>query len=185
MKFIAEDSRVKFRSIGRHIALVDTSYDSATLYLASEMIVKETLALKINRNVVLINEENVDYYTIVAKKGLSWLGAIAAKAFTGTIGYSIARSRAGGLGTEKLVFVKLVDGNYILIQVEEGYMYLIRSKRKMVQNKLCKKESCLIDSVIDDLLSEEGTSREELAEQSIPTFPEDEQDYEDENDDMI
>ena len=185
MKYVTEESRIKFRSIGGHIVLVDSSYNSATLYLASEMLVKETLALMVDRKVILINDENVDYYTIVAKKGLSWLGAMAAKAFTGTIGYSLARSRAGGLGTEKLIFVKLVDGNYILLQVEEGYMHLIRSKRKIAQNKLSKKESHLIDSVIDDLLSEEGTSREELAKESIPTFPEDEQDYEDEDDDML
>lgn len=62
---------------------------------------------------------------------------------------------------------------------------LYHEPNEFAQNILSKKESRLIDSVIDDLLSEEGTSGEELAKESIPTFPEDEQNYEDEDDDML
>ena len=156
---------MRFRSIGGNIKYIDSSYESASLLLATEKLVKETLAVKIGDDIILINDDNVDYYTVIAKKGLSYLGAMAAKIVAGTPGYAAAHGMAGGgyLGKAKLVFVKLVDGEYILVQVEEGNMHLIRSRHKISQNKLAKSEKQLIDSVIDKLLEEEGTSREELA----------------------
>lgn len=47
---------------------------------------------------------------------------------------------------------------------------LYHEPNEFAQNILSKKESRLIDSVIDDLLSEEGTSGEELAKESISCF---------------
>ena len=121
---------MKYRDIGKNVELVETDCYKPELVLASENIVKETLAIRDTYEYVLINDDTVEYYTIVDKNGMNSLAFNATKMFLGTLAGTLASHHAGGRTREKLVFVKLKNDKRILMIVGEGYMHLIRCKNK-------------------------------------------------------
>lgn len=131
---------MKCRSIGGCAELLCSSYSdrSTKLVLASEYIVKETIAIKVGDDVTLMNDDNIEYYSILNKKGLgSWKSATAHTLLyflagpIGTLGATAIDVAAGGKYKRQLIFVKFKSGEKILILVEDGKKYLLRSKRKI------------------------------------------------------
>lgn len=139
---------MRFRSIGGNIKLLATDYGSASLLLASEKLVKEYLAIKTNGGVIVINDDNVDYYAILSKKGLSLLGGSVASAFFGPLGHTIAREVARKTtgytrlidGKLTIVLIKLKNKKRILVAVEEWNMRLIKSSNKIQKDKANKED---------------------------------------------
>lgn len=147
---------MRFRSIGGHIKLLGTDYRSASLLLASEKLVKEYLAIKTDDGIIIVNDDNVDYYTILSKKGLSLLGGSAASVFFGPLGHTIAREVARKTtgyakltdGKLTIVLIKLKNKKRILVAVEEWNMRLIKSDNKIQNDKANKKD---INWALDEL----------------------------------
>ena len=135
---------MRFRSIGQIASLLKTDYRQATLVLGSEKIVKETMALKVGDDYVVLNADTIDYYSIIDKKGLGLFAGSVARAFFGPIGHAAARavSKTPYLrdGKQIFVFVKLKNKKRLLIQVEGGNMYLIRSKNKLPADEISQSD---------------------------------------------
>lgn len=128
---------MRYRSIGFGMQLVATDYDEPVrILLASEKLVKEYMAIEVNGETLIMNDENVDYYSIVRKKGLHSVAGATVSVILGPLAHASADLAFGGDSRMKFVFIKLKNGKRILVKVDEGYMHLIRSKNKHSKHDL-------------------------------------------------
>lgn len=151
---------MKFRSAGQGAELVWTDCPRAELVLASEKIVKETLAMKDTYGYIIFDEVQVDFYSIVDKNGLNSAAHTALRvagravpfvgALVGPLIATTTRRAFGGDSSEKLVFIKLKDDRRVLLIVREGYMHLIRSKNKQPKDKISEKDMQWIKHALDE-----------------------------------
>ena len=128
-----------YRGVGLGVRLIGSDYPSVQLAIASQMVFREVLALIIDDNCILVDDENVEYYCIVDKYGLNTMAGSAINVLFGPLAWATASTAAGsGLvdGVHKLVFIKLKNGNRVLIQVEEMYMHMIKSHNKISKKKM-------------------------------------------------
>lgn len=150
---------MKYRSVGLGAELLDSDYYKAELVLASEAIVKETLAIKDADDYVLINDDNVEFYSVVKKNGINSLAHSALRvagraipfvgAFTGPLAVTVSRRHFGGDSTEKLTFIKLKNGKRVLMIIKEGYSHLICSKNKQRKDDLSEDDLKWIKQALD------------------------------------
>lgn len=163
---------MRFRGIGNAASLLKTDYKQATLVLGSEKIVKETIALKVGNDYMALNDDNVEYYSVIAKKGLGLLAGSTATVLFGPLGHAVARAATGSNyvfdGKKKIVFIKLNNGKRLLIQVEEGNMHLIRSRNKVSIENIDQKDENWVQKFLDDISgqNEADSSAETISEES-------------------
>ena len=171
---------MKFRSIGNYAKLLGTDYKSASLLLASEMLVKEYLAIKTDDGTIIMNDDNIEYYTVLSKKGLSLLGGSAASVFFGPLGHTVARRVARKTtgyarlidGKITIVLIKLKNKKRVLVQVEEGGMRLIRSNNKIRKDEANKKDASWALNIIDEIFNTEKPKKTKLTPTKFtPTKP--------------
>ena len=129
-----------YRNIGRGIRLVASDYRQPELVLASEKIVKETLAIKIDNEYILADDDNIDYYSIVDKYGMNSFAFNAIKVGLGTLAGTLARRKFGDGRQEKLIFIKMKTGKRLLVIVNEGFAHLIRSRNKRQKEMMDEKD---------------------------------------------
>ena len=150
---------MKYRSIGQGAKLLDSDYYKAELVLASEAIVKETMAIKDADDYILINDDNVEFYSVVDKKGINSVAhsalRVAGRAipfvgvFVGPLAATATRRHFGGDSKEKLTFIKLKNGKRVLMIVEEGYSHLIHSKNKRRKDDISENDWQWIKQALD------------------------------------
>lgn len=109
--------------------------------------------------IILVNDDNVEFYSVVDKNGInSWAHSalrVAGRAipfvgaFTGPLAATVSRRHFGGDSKEKLTFVKLKNGKRALIIVQEGYSHLIRSKNKKGKNDIDEDDWKWIKQALD------------------------------------
>ncbi len=135
---------MKYRGISNGIELIGSDYDSASLAIASEHLLNDILALKIDDdNYVFINDNNIDYCSVLGSKGLGKpIKSLLHAPFwvfggrVGILGSSAITAAMGGSGKREVVFIKLIDGMRILLKVNDGYRHLIHCKRKINKNMI-------------------------------------------------
>ncbi len=133
------------------VELVDSDYDGTYLVMAKESFFKETLAIKDTEKYeyVLINDDNVDFYTLIEKNGLGTAAFSAIKVGLGTLAGTMARHYAGGVSKEKLLFIKLKNGKRIIVIVKEGYTHLIRCNNKRPKEEMSQEDIQWVRQALD------------------------------------
>lgn len=140
---------MNYRSIGASTQIVESDYYKADLVLASEMLIKETMAIKDADEYILVNDDNVDYYSVVDKNGVKSLIYHAAKVGLGTLAGTLVKRKYGGGTEEKLIFIKMKNSKRLLIIVPEGQYHLIRSKNKRPKDEISKEDMKWIEQALD------------------------------------
>lgn len=130
-----------FRSVGGGIKLIHSTYSeygSAKPILASEHLVKETLGIETDEEIILIDDENVKYYSVLGGSGLGSFKSSAAHSLLyilggplGALASTTMDVAAGGKNKRLVVFVKINDNSRVLLLVEDGYQHLLRCKEKI------------------------------------------------------
>ena len=160
---------MRYRWVGSAATLLATDYSgSVSLVLGSEKIVIETLVLKVDEDYIAMNDDDVRYYSIVAKKGLNSLVGATTRVLFGPLGHAVARAASGSPyffdGKRKLVFIKLKNNKRLFVQVEEGNMRLIRSKNILPVEKINQDDERWISGILERVC---GTTKKQNKAPSV------------------
>ncbi len=132
-----------YRSIGGNVELIDSDFDSVKIVLASKHLVKEYIAFKNDDDIILADDDNIEYYSVLNKKGLgSWKSSLVHAAsyvtlgLAGTLVSTTTDILAGGKNKEKVIFIKFKNGHHALIIIKDGYNHLLRSRKKVKKDAI-------------------------------------------------